>query len=206
MPASTTNRNARGSGQAAACRRGESACLAVAGPASGERESGRFSKRVACFAVRRVGAVAFAGSRRRGWFHPPAPGREQVSRFCPGAKRQSERRWCGRGDLNPHEPCGSTDFLTVYGFRRLVCRADKFAVWTIPSPCSGRSPEIRCCPSSLYTFPADSSRLGLARDCQSKGFPEFGQFYFVGFPTSTQFYLSPLRLPFRHARVVAVAY
>jgi hypothetical protein len=26
--------------------------------------------------------------------------------------------WCGRGDLNPHEPLGSTDFLADYGFRR----------------------------------------------------------------------------------------
>lgn len=41
---------------------------------------------------------------------------------------------------------------------------------------------------------------GLARDYQLKGFPEFEQFYFGDFPPSTQFGLSPLRLPFRHAR------
>jgi len=33
------------------------------------------------------------------------------------------------------------------------------------------------------------------------GFPEFGQFCIAGFPASTQVSLSPLRLPFRHARV-----
>jgi hypothetical protein len=31
-------------------------------------------------------------------------------------------------------------------------------------------------------------------------FPDFEQFYTVGFPTGTQACLSPLRLPFRHAR------
>jgi hypothetical protein len=33
-------------------------------------------------------------------------------------------------------------------------------VWTIPSPCLDRL-RVRCCPSSLYTFPWQ----GLARDC-----------------------------------------
>jgi hypothetical protein len=33
------------------------------------------------------------------------------------------------------------------------------------------------------------------------GFPEFGQFCIAGFPASTQVFSSPLRLPFRHARV-----
>src|SRR5262245_10244578 len=28
------------------------------------------------------------------------------------------QNWCGRGELNPHEPRGPTDFLTTYGFRR----------------------------------------------------------------------------------------
>ena len=61
---------------------------------------------------------------------------------------------------------------------------------------------FRCCPSSLYTFPAGRSlRPGLARDCHLKGSPEFGQFCIAGFPVSTQVVASsPLRLPFRHAR------
>jgi hypothetical protein len=33
------------------------------------------------------------------------------------------------------------------------------------------------------------------------GFPEFGQFCIAGFPASTQVFLSPQRLPFRHARM-----
>ena len=35
----------------------------------------------------------------------------------PGASVIGER-WCGRGDSNPHEPLGPTDFHAVYGFRR----------------------------------------------------------------------------------------
>jgi hypothetical protein len=32
--------------------------------------------------------------------------------------KDRKREWCGRRDLNPHELSGSTDFHTVYGFRR----------------------------------------------------------------------------------------
>jgi hypothetical protein len=39
--------------------------------------------------------------------------------------------------------------------------------------------------------------LGIA----SEGFPDFEQFCIAGFPASTQGFLSPLRMPFRHARV-----
>ena len=65
--------------------------------------------------------------------------------------------WCGRGDSNPHRPCGPTDFLTSYGFRRRpkgVCGLDyPFTVLRVA--------EDRCCPSSLYTFPlADAAGLG----------------------------------------------
>ena len=39
-----------------------------------------------------------------------------------------------------------------------------FGVWTIPSPYPDLAPDVRCCPSSLYTFPAVSGRawLGIA--------------------------------------------
>ncbi len=51
-----------------------------------------------------------------------------------------------------------TDFLTSYGFRRP--RDARFVVWTIPSPWRVR---FRCCPSSLYTFPAfGRAWLGIA--------------------------------------------
>src|SRR5437870_11782614 len=51
------------------------------------------------------------------------------------------------------------------------------------------SPEVRCCPSSLYTFPAERVRPGLARDYHVTGFPEFGQFCIARFRASTQVFL-----------------
>ena len=64
------------------------------------------------------------------------------------------------------------------------------------------APGLRCCPSSLYTFPALVP--GLARDCHlQRGFPDFEQFCIADFPASTQVLSSPLRLPFRHARMGA---
>jgi hypothetical protein len=63
----------------------------------------------------------------------------------------------------------------------------RFAVWTIPSPCSAGA-KIRRRPSSLYTFPAEfvlRAWLGIA----ISGFPEFGQFCIAGFPASTQVFL-----------------
>jgi hypothetical protein len=47
-------------------------------------------------------------------------------------------------------------------------------------------PVVRCCPSSLYTFPTGVLRQGLARDRHVTGFPEFEQFCIAGFPASTQ--------------------
>jgi hypothetical protein len=44
------------------------------------------------------------------------------------------------------------------------------------------------------------SHRSLARDRHLTGFPEFEQFYAARFRVGTQFGLSPLRLPFRHAR------
>jgi hypothetical protein len=67
------------------------------------------------------------------------------------------------------------DFHTVYGFRRP--RGEAIGGLT-PSLRSGLSlhpppedPELRCCPSSLYTFPVVVPP-GLARDCHLR-FPEF---------------------------------
>src|ERR1700761_9400245 len=61
--------------------------------------------------------------------------------------------WCGRRDLNPHSPCGKTDFLTRPRLSPPLAVLPRFGVWTIPSPCPDSIPSIRCCPSSLYTFP-----------------------------------------------------
>ena len=57
----------------------------------------------------------------------------------------------------------STDFRTVYGFRRPAVRRRVCGLdypFTVP-----RISGVRCCPSSLYTFPAGMFRPGLARDC-----------------------------------------
>ena len=103
--------------------------------------------------------------------------------------------WCGRRDLNPHGPCGPTDFHTLLrlwppplSFRR---------VWGLDYPftISGFRSGVRCCPSSLYTFPAVSGRawLGIAI---SQGSPTLSS---SAPPVSRRalkfFRLSPMRLP-----------
>ena len=60
-------------------------------------------------------------------------------------------------------------------------------VWGLDYPFTvpDLTPALRCCPSSLYTFPAVFGP-GLARDRHVTGFPEFEQFCIAGFPASTQ--------------------
>ena len=99
---------------------------------------------------------------------------------------RESKNWCGRGDLNPHRPCGPTDFLAATAFAAAIRRLRSGLSLHHSPMCPGG----RCCPSSLYTFPS----RGLARDCHFKGFPEFGQFYVAGFPARTHI-PSPLRLP-----------
>jgi hypothetical protein len=103
-----------------------------------------------------------------------------------GFEARAKGSWCGRRDLNPHGPCGPTDFHTRLRLSPPpTAFAMGFGVWTIPSPCPDLAPGIRCCPSSLYTFPA-RFRPGLARDRHVIGFPEFEQFCIARFPASTQ--------------------
>jgi hypothetical protein len=59
---------------------------------------------------------------------------------------------------------------------------------------------LRCCPSSLYTFASVAQPNTLGSGLPVTGSPEFEQFCSPSFPRGTQFCLSPLRLPFRHAR------
>lgn len=105
-----------------------------------------------------------------------------------------KRTWCGRRELNPHglAACG---FSYHFGFRRPA--KGGFVVWTIPSP----FPKRGLGAAHLVSTPSRKrfqAWLGIA----ISGFPDFEQFYAVGFPTGTQACLSPLRLPFRHARAV----
>ena len=56
-------------------------------------------------------------------------------------------------------------------------------VWGLDYPFTSRILfRLRCCPSSLYTFPSEEPPKGLARDRHVTGFPEFEQFYAAGFP------------------------
>lgn len=55
----------------------------------------------------------------------------------------------------------------------------------------------------LVSTPSRETLAGLARDSHLTGFPEFEQFYAAGFPAGTQARISPVRLPFRHARIRA---
>jgi hypothetical protein len=117
-----------------------------------------------------------------GWFHP-------------GPLRL--RLWCGRRELNPHglAACG---FSCHFGFRRPA--SGGFVVWTIPSPFPTRGLGA----ARLVSTPSRKrfqAWLGIA----ISGFPDFEQFYAVGFPMGTQLCLSPLRLPFRHARVATLS-
>jgi len=134
---------------------------------------------------------------RCGWFHPWAPGREHRVPLDPGARdREKVMVWAEGGRTLTSR--GSTDFHTVYGFRRptrlfgatrLVCGLDY--PFTVPRKIRGLgAARLVSTPSLLERF-----RPGLARDCHVTGFPEFGQFCIAGFPASTQASLSPLRLP-----------
>jgi len=97
--------------------------------------------------------------------------------------------------LNPHSPCGKTDFLARLRLSPPLAIEPK--VWGLDYPFTSRILfRLRCCPSSLYTFPSEEPPKGLARDRHVTGFPEFEQFCTAGFPAGTQvFRLSPMRLP-----------
>ena len=113
--------------------------------------------------------------------------------------RNSVASWCGRGGSNPHGHCGPTDFRTRYGFRRR--RKD---VWGLDYPFAMQRTRVRCVGAARLVSTPSPVR-GLARDCHVTGFPEFGQFYSPGFPEGTQVGSSPLRLPFRHARIATLS-
>jgi len=115
--------------------------------------------------------------RVSGWFHPGPLGK---------------RVWCGRRELNPHglAACG---FSYHFGFHRPAGRV-RGLDYTFTIPYEGLGAARLVSTPSRKRFQA---WLGIA----ISGFPDFEQFYTVGFPMGTQPCLSPLRLPFRHARI-----
>ena len=82
----------------------------------------------------------------------------KIRRAVPRRSRCPRKVWCGRRDLNPHgpfKPCGFSYRLRLsppgrFAFEssRQVCGLD------YPFTLLRKNPKLRCCPSSLYTFPA----------------------------------------------------
>ena len=106
-----------------------------------------------------------------------------------GSRRAPIKRWCGRRESNPHEPCGPTDFRTASAFAALVWRVH--AGWPgLRSGLSLHHPADDCRglgAARLVSTPSRTvCRPSLARDRHFKGFPEFGQFCTAGFPAGTQ--------------------
>ena len=88
--------------------------------------------------------------------------------------------------MNPHGPCGPTDFHARLRLSPPLLSLPQglgsgLSLHHVPdlAPC------VRCCPSSLYTFPTRFGP-GLARDRHFTGFLDFEQFCTAGFPTGTQ--------------------
>src|SRR5437016_3884561 len=125
------------------------------------------------------------------------PPHSSISGFSDSASSRCGKKWCwcGRRDLNPHRPCGPTDFLTATAFaapQRGACR--RFVVWTIPSPFPRNSRGAGA--ARLVSTPSRRSYPGLARDCHFEGSPTLSSSASPVSQASTQFLeLSPVRLP-----------
>jgi hypothetical protein len=123
--------------------------------------------------------IRFSGGRaRQNVTRFPAAGR--------GRMRRDSRRpgKCAGGGTRTLTSLCSTDFRTVYGFRRPAVRR-----WVCGLDYPFTVPRIGCRrlgAARLVSTPSRSAFPGLARDCHFTGFPEFGQFCIAGFPASTQ--------------------
>jgi hypothetical protein len=111
--------------------------------------------------------------------------------------------WCGRRESNPHrpfEPCGFSyrPRLSPPGWYEALVSGLRsgLSLHLLPD-----DSELRCCPSSLYTFLAKFSP-GLARDCHinNEVSPNLSSSASPVSQRALKFFSSPLRLPFRHAR------
>ena len=129
----------------------------------------------------------------------PTPKRDHGDRSFFGFEARAKRSWCGRRDLNPHGPCGPTDFRTRLRLSPPLAILPRFGVWIIPSRCPGRFRDVRCCPSSLYTFPA---RLDRASDRTFKSFAsvDFATGHIVCNECSTKVHWTPHLALFRQGR------
>ena len=88
----------------------------------------------------------------------------------------------GHPQLCPQHNCGKKMAsparfeLATYRFvpLRLSPPDDLFGVWTFPSPVGAGA--LRCCPSSLYTFPIIWAWLGIATIFHAEGSPNLSRF------------------------------
>ena len=109
------------------------------------------------------------------------------------------RGGAGGGTRTPTGIAALRIFVPATAFAALACRADAAgaSLWSgLSLHRAPAEPEVRCCPSSLYTFPSRARALwGLARDCQSR-FPRVWAVLHPRFPPEHSGRSpSPLRLP-----------
>jgi len=115
-----------------------------------------------------------------------------------------EEQWCGRRESNPHEPLSPADFHAVYGFRRpdaalfvrsrQVCGLDY--PFTVPRKIRGLGAARLVSTPSRRKFPS-----GLGSGLPFQVSPNLSSSASPVSRRALKFSLSPLRLPFRHARV-----
>jgi hypothetical protein len=123
-----------------------------------------------------------------------APKRDHGDPQFFGFEARATESWCGRRDLNPHGPCGPTDFLARYGFRRPCHLRRGLGSGLSLHRVRILAPGVRCCPSSLYTFPTVSGRawLGIA---MLQGSPNLSSSASPVSRRALKFLSSPMRLP-----------
>ena len=118
-------------------------------------------------------------------------------------KQGAEKLGAGGGSRTLTGLLSPADFLTVYGFRRpdAVQILIRFAVWTIPSPSPGMIRALGA--TRLVSTPSRLSLAGLGSGLPlMRRFPRLWAVLHRRFPGEhSSFVSSPLRLPFRHARV-----
>jgi hypothetical protein len=90
--------------------------------------------------------------------------------------RQTSVQWCGRPDLNRHEPLGPTDFRTTSAFAAV----QEGRLW------SGLSLHRGVSALGAARLVSTPSPFGAWFGIANEGFPEFGQFYIGDFPPCTQ--------------------
>ena len=131
------------------------------------------------------------------------PPRDVGTLPIPGA-RSGRRKDNAGGGTRTLTSFHSTDFRTVYGFRRPAIALESACASLRSGLSLHRTQDlisgVRCCPSSLYTFPERCSGLGSGLPFHR--FPRIWAVLHRRFPGEhSSFLSSPLRLPFRHARM-----